>query len=275
MQEEKVFEIDGRRLYIKKLNSKMVIEAQKVYTRSFKQAIEDGAILKKSLEDHMRRQGLWDDAKQEEYRELIKLSADIEFKIKNREYTKASELRDKSIELKKIRDKISALMSVRNSMDSVTADGRADNDRFSYFVAACVYDYETKKPVFSSMSDYEEKMETDFAIKCAEKLASHMYGIDEDYEDHLVENRILKRLGLLDEEGYLVNAEGKRVDLEGNLLDAFGSRIDKDGNRVDINNNPLIDDSVIDDLEFEDDLGLGLEKEEEEKPKTRKRNTTK
>lgn len=267
---EKRFEFEGQEYVIKSANSTISSEAQKIYTKSFKRAVEDGAILKKSLEDHMRRQGLWDDTKQEEYEKLIKKSADIEYKIKSGFYKKASELKSKSFELKKVRAELSSLLMVRNSMDSMTADGVADNERFFYLISACVYDYKTQKPVFSSLDDYMDKSETELALKCASEFANFLYGLEENYEDKLLENRVLKKLGLINEKGDLVNREGKRVDVDGNLLDDEGARIDKDGNRIDINNNPVIDDDVIETLEFEDDLleGAVEDNKPEKKPRT-------
>lgn len=266
-KEEKRFSFEGKDYVIKPANAQSAVEGQKVYNRTFKKAIEEGAILKKSLEDHMRRQGLWDDSKQEEYENLLKKSADIEYKIKSGQYKKASQVREKSIELKQLRNELSSLLMARNSMDSNTADGLADNERFFYLVSACVFDYETQKPVYTSLEDYHENADSPLAVKCASEFANFAYGLDENYEDNLIENKLLKKLGLLNEKGQLTNKQGQRVDLEGNLLNEDGSRIDKDGNRIDINNNPIIEDSVIDTLEFEDDL---QEEEVEEKAAKKK-----
>jgi len=253
-KEEKRFSFEGKEYVIRPANAQASVEAQKVYNRAFKKAIEEGAILKKSLEDHMRRQGLWDDSKQEEYEALLKRSADIEYKIKSGFYKKASQLREKGIELKKIRNELSSLLMVRNSMDANTADGQADNERFFYLITACVFDYETQKPVYTSLEDYHDKSETSLAIKSAAEFANYAYGLEDNFEDGLIENKLLKKLGLLNDKGQLTNKHGQRVDLDGNLLNEEGSRIDKDGNRIDINNNPLLNDDVIDTLEFEDDL---------------------
>jgi len=258
-QEEKRFTFKDKDYVVRTSNASSSIEAQKVYNKAFKKAIEEGAILKKSLEDHMRRQGLWDDDKQEEYDRLIKKSADIEYKIKSGQYKLASQLKEKSFELKRIRTQLASLLMVRNSMDSATADGIADNERFFYLITACVIDYETQKPVFSSLEDYKERADSELAIKCAEEYANFAYGLEENYEDKLLENRVLSKLGLLNDKGQLINKQGHRVDIEGNLLDAEGARIDKEGNRIDINNNPVLEDDVIDSLEFEDDLDNAVE----------------
>jgi hypothetical protein len=104
------------------------------------------------------------------------------------------------------------------------------------------------------VDDYEESGNTELALECANRFAAYFYGLDDNFEQTLLENRLLKKLNLLDEDGNLVNREGHAVDLEGNLIDKEGARVDQEGNRIDINNNPLIDDDVIDELEFEDDL---------------------
>jgi hypothetical protein len=266
---EKRFTCEDKEYVIRPINANASIEAQKVYNKAFKRAIEEGAILKKSLEDHMRRQGLWDDAKQEEYEHLLKRSADIEYKIKSGFYKRASQLREKSIELKRIRSQLTSLLMVRNSMDANTADGQADNERFFYLITACVYDYETQKPVYTSLEDYNDKAETELAVRCASEFANFAYGLEDNYEDKLIENKLLKKLGLLNEKGQLTNKQGQRVDLDGNLLDEEGSRVDKDGNRIDINNNPVIDDNVIDTLEFEDDLDSAEEEEQKDVEETK------
>lgn len=277
MADQERFEVNGEEYFIKNPDSKVLSKSQSVYTKAFRKACDDGAILKQSLEKHMRDQGLWDDATQEKYEVLLKESADIEFRVKNKEYKQKSVLLEKALRLKEIREDISELLSVRNSMDSLTAEGQADQERFNYLVSACSYSYKTQSPIFISMDDYIEKSGDDLGLECAKKFASFMYGVDENYEDTLVENRLLKKLQAVDEKGFLLNAKGERVDSDGNLLDEFGARIDQDGNRIDINNNPIIDDSVIDELEFEDDMAVVEDKTEDKKPvkkpRTRKKVT--
>lgn len=263
MGKEKRVTIEDKEYLIVSLDGKAMLEGQKVYTKAFKTAIEDGAILKKSLEDHMRRQGLWDDDMQAEYEQMLKRSADLEYKIKSGYYKKASDLRDKGIELKRIRMELSELLMTRNSMDSITADGVADQARFEYFITQAVLDFLTRKPVFSSLADYKERESDPVTIKLASEYANFAYGLKDNYEDDLVENRLLRRLGLLNDKGQLINRNGKRVDIDGNLLDEHGGRIDANGDRIDINNNPVIDDEVVDTLEFIDDLS---EEETTEEP---------
>lgn len=252
--QEKRITVDDKEYVLRGLDSTQVNEGQRVYNKAFKLALEENAILKKSLDDHMRRQGLWSDETEAEYNSLIKQIADLEFKIKSGTYKKASELRDKALNLATLRGKLSSLLSARNSMDSVTAEGQADQARFEYAVSVGVIDFLTNKPVFSSLQDYKNRESERLSIKLASEYADFAYGVDVNYHLNFVENKVLKRLGLINEDGELVDKKGRRVDSEGNLVDENGARIDEEGNRIDINNNPIIDDSALETLEFEDDL---------------------
>lgn len=269
------FEFEDVEYVVKPLSAADLSNGRRVYTKTFKQAIADGAILKKSLDDHMRKQGLWDDAKQDEYLTLIKQSADLEYKIKSGTYKTASELKQKALELKKLRLQTTSLAAVRDSMDPVTAEGLADNSQFNYFVSAAVHDFATQKPVFSSLEDYEEQADSKLAETCASKFASFFYELEEDFASSFLENKLLRKLNLLDDKGFLVDRQKRRVDEDGNLIDEEGARIDSEGRRIDINNNPIIEDDSLDNLEFIDDLSLEEEPvKTTPKPRRKKQNET-
>lgn len=268
-KKETRFEFEGVEYVVKPLSAASLSYGRKIYTKAFKKAIEEGAILKKSLDDHMRKQGLWDDEKQDEYLSLIKKSADLEYKIKSGTYKTASELKQKALELKKLRMQTTSLAAIRDSMDSVTAEGAADNAQFNYFVSASVLDFKTQKPVFSSVEDYESQADSKLAEACATKFASFFYELEEDFASTFLENKLLKKLNLLDDKGFLVDRQKRRVDEDGNLIDDEGGRINEAGVRIDINNNPIIEDDNLDSLEFVDDLSL--EEEPVKKPTRSKR----
>jgi len=255
-KQELRFEFEGVEYVVKSISAENLSYGRKVYTKAFKKAIEEGAILKKSLDDHMRKQGLWDDAKQDEYLSLIKKSADLEYKIKSGKYKTASELKQKALELKRLRAQTTSLASVRDSMDPVTAEGLADNAQFNYFVSTSVFDYKTQNLVFSSVEDYESQADSKLAETCASKFASFFYELEEDFASTFLENKLLKKLNLLDDKGFLVDRKKRRVDEDGNLIDSEGARINEEGVRIDINNNPVIEDDSLDGLEFVDDLAL-------------------
>ena len=142
--------------------------------------------------------------------------------------------------MKQIRDDIRDLISVRTSLDNHSAEGQADNARFNYLVSVCVVYNDTKQPYFSSMEDYLNKSTDPVAIKGAQNLANMLYGLDNDYETNLPENKFLKKYKFIDEKLRLVDKKGRLIDAEGRLIDdqnryinEEGQFVDKFGNRVD------------------------------------------
>jgi len=248
------FTVNGKDYFIKRSNDKVATAAQRVYARSFAEAVTSGAFIRQTLDSHMRKQGLWSDEKENEYRQFAKEIADLEYRIKSGSLKKASELRKASVELKQVRGKVASLLIQRNEMDAVTAEAMAENERFDYLLSQSIYDHVTQKPVFSSHADYKERKNEPGVFEMAQKYANYAYGLDEDHESGLVENRMLRRLGLLNEDNLLVDRDGHRVDYEGNRIDQNGMRVGEDDTRVDINDRPFIDNDAIDSIEFEDDI---------------------
>lgn len=252
MSEEVRFEFNGKEYYIAPITSSVLAEAQKIYNRTFRKAVEDGCLLKKRLDDYMRDQGLWDDTKQEQYQNLIKEIADLEYKL-NKGGLKLSDARSISLSLLDKRNELRALISDRSSLDSQTVEGQADNKRFNYLVSACSYDFLTRKPVYKNLDEYLENADSELAIKLATKFANYLYNVDENYEESLTEHKFLKRFKFIDDKGRLINKEGKLIDREGNFINDEGYRVDAEGKRIDINNNPILE-TTVEDVEFIDDV---------------------
>jgi len=239
----------GEKDYFIKVSAEAMTEGKKAHNRAFRQALEDGALLRKSLTKYMREQGAWDDEKESEYQDYIKKISDLEYRLSSGKM-KISEGKNLAIELSKCRREFRDLISERNTMDSNTAEGQADNARFNALVCTCVFDYDTQKPVYSSIDDYHKRGSEDLSISLASKFANFLYGIDENYDDNLVENKFLKRFKLIDEDGRFLDKEGNYVDVDGNRVDKDGYRLDADGVRVDLNGHKL--GSNIDTAEFEE-----------------------
>lgn len=246
---DKRFDVDGKSYFIK-VTPRDTNEAKKVHNSAFRKALEGGAFLRKALMNYMNEQGVWSEAKEKQYQNLIKQIHDIEFRLSSGKM-KISEGRKLAIELAKVRGEFRSLIAERNDMEANTAEGQADNARFNFLVSRCVYDYDSQKPVYSSLDDYIDNSDSDLATQLATKFANYMYGVDENYDDSLVENKFLKRFNLIDESGRFIDKDGQFIDVEGNRLDADGYRLDAEGNRIDINGHRL--DVSIDTAEFIED----------------------
>lgn len=232
-------------------------EAGKVYNQAFNDALKSKAIVRARLDDILKEQGLWDDAKQTEYNKLQSCLLDSERRLKKGGITlaKAKEL---ALQMKKDRESLRELISDRTSLDNHTAEGQADNAKFNYFVYACtVYKDNPNKKYFSSYDEYQKKSSELVAVIAAQHVANFMYGLEDDYESKLPENKFLKDYKFVDDNGRLINKEGKFVDSEGRLVDATGRYIDKDGNFIDKQGNRVdaAGDYVVEFTPFLDDDG--------------------
>jgi hypothetical protein len=209
-------------------------ESDKVYNQAFSDAVRSRAIVRAKIDDVLKEQGLWDDHKQTE---LDKLQSEI--LIRERKLAeggiKLSEAKNLAIEIKDLRGQIRELISVKMSLDNNTAEGQADNARFNYLVSACTVYENSNQPYFRNMEDYLERSTSDVAIKAAQILANMIYGLDNDYEANLPENKFLKQYKFIDQKLRLINKEGKLVDKDGRLVDESGRYIDENGNYVDKN----------------------------------------
>jgi hypothetical protein len=244
------FEI-GDKSYFIKMGPQAIADAKKVHNKAFREALEDGALLRKSLMNHMRDQGVWDDRKEEAYQAFIKQISELEYKLSSGKM-KVSEGRSLAIELSRVRGEFRNLISERNIMDANSAEGQADNARFNCLLVKSVFDYITQKPVYASVEAYVENGSDEVSLTIAGKFANFLYGVDEDYDKNLVENKFLKRFSLVDSEGRFLDKNGKFIDVDGNPVDAEGYRLDENGIRVDINGHHM--DTNIDTAEFENDF---------------------
>jgi hypothetical protein len=238
-------------------------EGQKVYNQAFTDAIKSKSVVRAKLDELLEDQGLWNAEKQAKFTLLQRELLDGEKKLAKGGFS-LNEAKDLAIRMKKIRDDIRDLISVRTSLDNHSAEGQADNARFNYLVSVCVVYNDTKQPYFISMEDYLNKSTDPVAIAGAQNLANMLYGLDNDYESNLPENKFLKKykfvdtkLRLVDKKGRLIDSENRLIDESGRYVDDNGNFIDKFGNRVDAEG-----DYIVDQQPFLDDNGNPIIEEE-------------
>ena len=248
-------------------------EAQKVYNTAFTDAIKSNSVVRAKMDDVLEDQGLWNKEKQAKYDNLQQELNDGEKRLAKGGFS-LTEAKKLALKMRDIRVEIRDLISVRTSFDNHSAEGQADNARFNYLVSACVVYKENDKPYFKDLSDYMDRMDDPVALAGASKLATMIYGLDNNFEKNLPENKFLKKykfvnedLRFINKEGHTVDADGRLVDENGRFIDKEGNFVDKDGSRVDADG-----DYVVDSQPFLDDDGnpvvLEEEKKEDEAPKT-------
>ena len=250
-------------------------EAHKVYNQAFTDAIKSKSVVRAKLDDLLQDQGLWNDEKQAKFSALQKELLDGEKRLAKGGFS-LNEAKDLAIKMKGVREEIRSLISVRTSLDNHSAEGQADNARFNYLVSVCLVYNDTKQPYFSSMEEYLNRAGEEVALLGAQNLANMLYGLDNDYESNLPENKFLKKyrfvddkLRLVDKKGRLIDADGRLIDENGRFIDEQGNFVDKYGNRVDSEGDYLVETQP-----FLDENGNPVILDEEVKNETTTNTTT-
>jgi hypothetical protein len=262
-------------LIIKPPTNKQLLQAEKVYKRAFREALEDGAMLRKKLSMYMLEQGIWTDEQEKQYTKVIKDINLLDYQL-NKGKTpdgkklKLSEAKEIALSLKDKRSEFRDLITERQDMDHLTAEGQADTEKFSYLVFSCTYDYVTQKPYYTDLEDYEEKSNDPASVDAAKHVGAIVYDIDPEYENDLTENKFLRRFKFANDKNNLVDKEGNTVDRDGKPVDKDGYLLNEEGSRININDLPILEDNdTVEKAEFEDDLGVLTIKEA--KPPKRKK----
>lgn len=232
--------------------------AQTEYSRVFAQAVQDGALLKKKLQQYMMDQKIWDQKKTDRFFELADLVADAEKTLKKGgiPLKKAVDIAKK---MKLDREELQEMIAERSTIESSTAEGQAENARFQKLLTIClVYKEGEGKPVFSTVDELlneqsEERLEV--AAKGFDILGQILYKLDDKYEANLPENKFLREWNLMDdklrflnEKGHFVDFHGRRIDEkgrlindEGKLIDGKGDFLNEEGEFVPLEVKPFVD----------------------------------
>ena len=242
-------------------------EAQKVYNQAFSDAVKSGCIVRARLDDLLKEQGLWDDHKQARFNKLQQQILDHE-KTLSKGGINLKAAKEIAVKMKDLREDLRELISVRTNLDNHTAEGQADNARFNYLISSClVYSNNKDKKYFKNYEEYLSRAAESIAIKAAQVLANMLYGLDNDYEKKLPENKFLVKYKFVDDKLRLINKEVKLIDIDGRLVDEFGRFINEKGQYVD-KGGSLVDengDYVTDFKPFTDDDGNPVLVNEEDK----------
>lgn len=245
-------------------------QAQIIASKVFRDAALNGALVRKTLEDLLIKQGVWNNEKQAQ---SDKLDDEIREKLTKLKAggIKLIEARDLAIDVRIARMNKSLLLAEKNAHDEFTAEAQSENARFDYLVSVCVKDEEGNN-IFSDIDDYKDHSTEPYAAEAAAKLASMLYGLDDDWEAELPENKFLKKWNFIDEDLRLINKEGKYVTKDGKLIDNNFRYINENGEYVDINGKKIDEDGlpVVEFKPFLDEKGnpiIELDTEtEDEKP---------
>lgn len=263
-------------IIVKKPSSHLLTRAQKLGAKIWTESVKEGLFTKLTLNEFMRKQGIWDDDKEGRQ---AKITADIQTLEKeialgvDGKKLMVSEGKEKALRLRRLRNQLRDLISEKIGLESNTAEGLSDNAKFNYLVAHCTYD-ENNQKVYSSLEEYEDNSDDEIAFAAAAALGEMVYNLDKSYEENLPENQFLKRFKLVDEDLSLVDKKGNKIDIDGTKVNDKGWLINDEGERIDRDGNLLSDEGqILLQADYIDDING--EEEEEDKPATPKKKVAK
>lgn len=202
-------------------------DSQLEYNKAFRDALDSGALLRQRLTDYMREQGIWNDEKQKQSDEYVEQIRGMEDALKAGGI-RLSEAKEIALRLKDTRAKFQVFLAEKNSLDSASAEGQADNARFNKLVRLCVLDEKTKLPFFKRDSKkaeeeaYSASSSEPWLIEASAELANMLYGLDPDYNQNLEENKFLKEFRFVNDEYQFIDKDGHPTDEDGRLVNEEG-----------------------------------------------------
>lgn len=229
-----------KELAIKKPSAQEGIEAQKVYSKEWADALKRGAPLRAQVEDILIERGLWSKEKQAR---LIELAKDIEdgSNALKRGNIKLSEAKEIAFRTRAKRFEFNSLALEKNILDNGTVEGQAEIARINYLISVCtVYNHNDKK-YYDGLADYYNKAYEKVAQEATNAYMTFVYNIEPDFEKKYTENEFLlerklinDKLQRLDSDGNPVTEDGtKRINELGQLINDDGEAVDSDGHLID------------------------------------------
>lgn len=239
-------------------------KAQMSANKAFKQALKAGAMVRKTLEDELESQGIWNDEKQ---KKLEGYNEDIQehlLAIKSGGI-KLKDGCDHAIKVRIARMEALALQSERNEYDGYTAESQAEAAKIDSFCAQCLKN-EKGESFFETEEEYLENSAEPYVNSAANKLVTMIYGMEESWESELPENKFLRKYKFVDDDLRLINKDGNYVTIDGKEINENFQYVDPDGNITDSDGNRIDEDGlpVVEVMPFLDDDGNPIIEEEED-----------
>lgn len=244
------------------------LDAQDKYNVSFKRSCDNEALLRPKLDNFLKDQGVWTPEREAELTSKQKHLQDMLYKMSKGRMTFEA-LVELTWDIKEARRDANEVAGIRDQYSGNTAEGQAENMRFACLLAASVVYDKTGERYWPTVDDYLAEAGSELAGVAAEKYAVMLIGSSEVPGADLPENRLLMKLGLMDdkcnyvrEDGkkytahklddsvkwtiILINDKGRYVNEQGEYIDAYNRLVDEAGDYLnddavwlDKNGNPV------------------------------------
>lgn len=224
-------EIDGREIEItvKKPLAADVSEADKVYAQAVAKLIDSNEkyLFKSQLDRYLAENKIWTEKDEKEAQE-IEAGIQKNLEMLKKGGIKLSVGREIALNTTILRIKLMDHMSKRQGIEDVTIESLATDDRFDYLVYACTINTTDNKQFWETLEDLKADKLTDVYRMAKSSLISLIFGVSEQIEKSLPENKWLLKHGMVDENLTLIHPKTKTpVDRQGRDIKVLAEESEK------------------------------------------------
>lgn len=190
------FEHDGKTYKVRLPNSKEREEGERIFSRTFSRALQDGCLLEAQVMKVARDQGLWDENKEAE---IAAIKEDLQKKeeVLDEGGIELDEAIEVVREMKSLRAQLWINQLMLAELKSQSANHKAEAARTEYFVSRCLID-EKGNQVFKNVDDYYLQQNSELANLATFNFSKIWYNYNED-SFSFPEDRFIKEFNLQDQ----------------------------------------------------------------------------
>jgi len=221
------FTVRGKKYRLRNPLAKEYKEADLIYSEVFSKALRDGVMTSDEMRKLIKDRNLISKEEQDTIDKLEQQIVELEKQLTNeKEKEKKVEIAKSLMNTRFLRN--IALSKTYNMLHN-TAETLANAEKTKWMVFKTLVT-EENKPLFV---DYDEFSNASNEVVVAGLRHFSYIDAGMDSISPNVEDKVLREIGYLDTEGYLLNAEGRIVNEEGKLIDRLFRLVDADGFLVD------------------------------------------
>lgn len=248
MREKIEVQIDGvdTVLYVTKPTKRHEDKAKMVSNKAFREAVQNKCLFKSELNKELVERGILSESEKKAMEEGVAFLEESKNKLK-RGGIELDEAKKIAVKMRNKRFELFAISVKLNEHEPFTVEGISDSAYFDALVSLCTLK-EDGTQLFSSVDDYLDKAEEDYAVTAAKTLSGLLYGTSDDWQKELPENKFLMKykfvnddLEYVNKDGKLVDSEGRLINKEGRFINEAGEYINSDGNRVDESGEEIVE----------------------------------
>lgn len=206
--------VGEKKYFVSMPSPKQERDAQIVYAKALTSAIKSGILSVDSVGKWLKTQGTWSDEKEKLKLDLQIFLAEGQIMLESKRNSegknmKKAEAEALAWEMSNKRADLLNLLSEVSRYTEYTAEGMANNEKFSFLVSVCTKNEDGTR-AFNSVEELDE--ETPLSLKAQEEFGILFSGLEPDFYKEFPESKFLIEYGYADDKLQPINKEADNKD---------------------------------------------------------------